>query len=188
MAIAPKPRPPLPADAPMGGASGRVDPVVNGSTATFVQRRHPGVDAAARGGRFLGDLVRALQDPGADHREGGARDQGRGASLVKIDVDRNPELASQLRIQSIPAVYAFSGGRPVDGFVGALPESQVKTFVQRSGSGAGGGAAEADRGGACRGQDHARGWRRRIGPRSLSKHPRRGSGQRRRRGRHPACA
>jgi len=51
--------------------------------------------------------------------------------LVKIDVDRNPELASQLRIQSIPAVYAFAGGRPVDGFVGALPESQVRTFVQR---------------------------------------------------------
>ena len=50
---------------------------------------------------------------------------------MKIDVDRNPEIASQLRIQSIPAVYAFSGGRPVDGFVGALPESQVKTFVQR---------------------------------------------------------
>ena len=51
--------------------------------------------------------------------------------LVKIDIDKNPELAQQMRIQSIPAVYAFKDGRPVDGFVGALPDSQVKQFVQR---------------------------------------------------------
>jgi putative thioredoxin len=51
--------------------------------------------------------------------------------LVKIDVDKNQELAGQMRIQSIPAVYAFFQGRPVDGFVGAVPESQIKTFVGR---------------------------------------------------------
>jgi putative thioredoxin len=51
--------------------------------------------------------------------------------LVKIDVDSNQALAGQLRIQSIPAVYAFFQGRPVDGFVGAQPESQLKQFVQR---------------------------------------------------------
>jgi putative thioredoxin len=51
--------------------------------------------------------------------------------LVKIDVDTNQALAGQLRIQSIPAVYAFYQGRPVDGFVGAQPESQLKQFVQR---------------------------------------------------------
>ncbi len=51
--------------------------------------------------------------------------------LVKIDIDKNPMIAGQLRIQSIPAVYAFKGGRPVDGFMGAQPESQVKSFVQR---------------------------------------------------------
>lgn len=51
--------------------------------------------------------------------------------LVKVDIDKNPMIAGQLRIQSIPAVYAFKDGRPVDGFMGALPESQVKTFVQR---------------------------------------------------------
>ena len=51
--------------------------------------------------------------------------------LVKIDVDKNQELAAQMRIQSIPAVYAFYQGRPVDGFVGAVPESQIKSFVQR---------------------------------------------------------
>jgi putative thioredoxin len=51
--------------------------------------------------------------------------------LVKIDVDQNPAVAGQLRVQSIPTVYAFVDGRPVDGFQGALPESQVKQFVER---------------------------------------------------------
>jgi putative thioredoxin len=50
--------------------------------------------------------------------------------LVKINIDENQALAGQLRIQSIPAVYAFFQGRPVDGFVGAQPESQLKQFVQ----------------------------------------------------------
>ncbi|MFZ1990084.1 MAG: thioredoxin [Alphaproteobacteria bacterium] len=51
--------------------------------------------------------------------------------LVKINVDENPEIAQALRIQSIPTVYAFKNGQPVDGFAGALPESQVKTFLER---------------------------------------------------------
>jgi putative thioredoxin len=51
--------------------------------------------------------------------------------MVKVNVDESQELAQQMRVQSIPAVYAFKDGRPVDGFVGALPESQVKQFVQR---------------------------------------------------------
>ena len=51
--------------------------------------------------------------------------------LVKIDVDKNQSLAGQLRVQSIPAVFAFAGGRPVDGFVGAQPESQLRQFVER---------------------------------------------------------
>ena len=51
--------------------------------------------------------------------------------LVKIDVDKNQPLAQQMRIQSIPAVYAFFQGRPVDGFVGAVPESQIKSFVAK---------------------------------------------------------
>lgn len=51
--------------------------------------------------------------------------------LVKIDVDKNPAYAGQLRVQSIPTVYAFIDGQPVDGFMGALPDSQVKAFVER---------------------------------------------------------
>jgi putative thioredoxin len=58
--------------------------------------------------------------------------------LVKINIDQNQMLAQQLRIQSIPAVYAFFGGRPVDGFMGAVPESQIKQFVDRLIQAAGG--------------------------------------------------
>jgi putative thioredoxin len=55
--------------------------------------------------------------------------------LVKINIDEHPAVAGQLRVQSIPAVFAFSGGQPVDGFMGALPESQVKAFVDRDSGG-----------------------------------------------------
>ncbi|HXI86649.1 MAG TPA: co-chaperone YbbN [Parvularculaceae bacterium] len=51
--------------------------------------------------------------------------------LVKIDIDKNQMLAAQMRVQSIPTVYAFYKGRPVDGFQGAIPESEVKAFVAR---------------------------------------------------------
>lgn len=63
--------------------------------------------------------------------------------LVKIDTEANPVFAGQLRVQSIPAVFAFADGRPVDGFVGALPESQVKAFVERLAK-KGAGASPAD--------------------------------------------
>jgi putative thioredoxin len=64
--------------------------------------------------------------------------------MVKLNIDENPEIAQQMRIQSIPAVYAFKDGRPVDGFVGAVPESQVKQFVQRLGGGKGGSSPVAE--------------------------------------------
>jgi putative thioredoxin len=51
--------------------------------------------------------------------------------LVKINIDENPELAQQLRIQSVPTVYAFLGGQPVTGFTGAQPESQIKLLIDR---------------------------------------------------------
>jgi len=51
--------------------------------------------------------------------------------LVKVNIDENQEIAQQLRIQSVPTVYAFKNGQPVDGFAGALPESQVKEFIAR---------------------------------------------------------
>ena len=53
--------------------------------------------------------------------------------LVKINVDENQQLAAQMRVQSIPAVFAFVNGQPVDGFMGALPDSQIKQFIDRLG-------------------------------------------------------
>ena len=55
--------------------------------------------------------------------------------LVKIDVDKNQMIASQLRIQSIPTVYAFKDGRPVDGFMGAKSETELKAFIDKLGVG-----------------------------------------------------
>jgi putative thioredoxin len=51
--------------------------------------------------------------------------------LVKINIDENPGIAGQLQVKSIPAVFAFRNGQPVDGFMGALPESQINDFIKR---------------------------------------------------------
>jgi len=53
-----------------------------------------------------------------------------GVELVKVDVDHNPQIASAFRAQSIPAVHALVGGTVVDSFVGALPEREVRAFVE----------------------------------------------------------
>ena len=64
--------------------------------------------------------------------------------MVKVDVDQNQRIATQLQIQSIPTVYAFWQGKPVDGFQGAVPASEIKAFVERAAALAGdGGLAEA---------------------------------------------
>ncbi len=73
--------------------------------------------------------------PALEKAVGGTRGKVR---LAKINIDENPELAQALRIQSIPTVYAFFQGRPIDAFQGALPESQVKQFVDRLAAQAGG--------------------------------------------------
>ena len=69
--------------------------------------------------------------------EKAVRAAGGKVKLVKIDVDKNPAYAGQLRVQSIPTVYAFVNGQPVDGFQGAVPESQIKAFIDRLTGGAG---------------------------------------------------
>jgi putative thioredoxin len=63
--------------------------------------------------------------------------------LVKLNIDEHPQIPGQMGVQSIPAVFAFQDGRPVDGFMGAMPESRVNAFIARLiGDNAGG--AEAD--------------------------------------------
>ena len=63
--------------------------------------------------------------------EKAVRAAGGKVRLVKINTDEHPALAQQLRVQSIPTVYAFVDGRPVDGFAGAQPESALKAFIER---------------------------------------------------------
>ena len=52
--------------------------------------------------------------------------------LAKMNIDEHPQIAQQLQVQSIPAVFAFKNGQPVDGFAGALPESQLKAFIEKN--------------------------------------------------------
>jgi len=63
--------------------------------------------------------------------EKAVREAGGKVKLVKINIDENPGVAGQLGVRSIPAVYAFDQGRPIDGFMGAIPESQIRLFVDR---------------------------------------------------------
>ncbi len=63
--------------------------------------------------------------------------------MVKVNIDENQQIAAQLRIQSIPTVYAFWQGQPVDGFQGAVPQSQIKAFVDKLAA-LGGGEAPDD--------------------------------------------
>ena len=65
-------------------------------------------------------------------------------ALAKVDIDRNPEIAQQMGIQSVPAVFAFFQGRPVDGFMGAVPEAQAKTWIDRLITATGAAPAAAD--------------------------------------------
>lgn len=73
--------------------------------------------------------------------EKAVRAAGGAVKLVKIDVDKNPAYAGQLRVQSIPTVYAFVNGQPADGFQGAIPESQLKAFIDKL---TGGTSADSD--------------------------------------------
>ncbi|MBD3679541.1 MAG: thioredoxin [Rhodobacteraceae bacterium] len=79
--------------------------------------------------------------------EAAVTEAGGKVRMVKVNVDENQQISAQLRIQSIPTVYAFFQGKPVDGFQGAVPQSQIKEFVQRltamGGEGGDDGLAEA---------------------------------------------
>jgi len=63
--------------------------------------------------------------------EKAVKSAGGKVKLVKMNIDEHPQIPGQLGIQSIPAVIAFKQGQPIDGFMGAQPESQVKAFIER---------------------------------------------------------
>ncbi|MEJ8475863.1 thioredoxin [Roseibium sp. H3510] len=68
--------------------------------------------------------------------EGAVKAAGGAVKLVKMNIDENPEIAGQLGIQSIPAVVVFKDGQPVDGFMGAKTDSEVKAFIEKVGGAA----------------------------------------------------
>ena len=74
--------------------------------------------------------------------EKAVRAAGGKVKLVKMNIDEHPSIAGQLGVQSIPAVFAFDRGQPVDGFMGALPESQIAAFIERIAGPAAGGVED----------------------------------------------
>ncbi|MEM8743459.1 MAG: thioredoxin [Pseudomonadota bacterium] len=76
--------------------------------------------------------------------EKAVKEAGGTVRLVKLNIDEHPAIPGQMGIQSIPAVFAFKAGRPVDGFMGALPESEVKAFIARHAEPAGQSQAEME--------------------------------------------
>src|SRR6201982_2989419 len=116
-------------EAIIGGApqTGAANLVKEGSTQTFMEDVIDASHDAAVVVDFWAPWCGPCKQLGPALEKAVAEAKG-AVRLFKVYIDKNQQLAAQRRIQSIPAVYAFFQGRPVDGFVGALPDSQIKAF------------------------------------------------------------
>ncbi len=124
-----------------GAAPAGDSPVKDTTTQGFMKDVIEESQPPAGAGRLLGRVVRAVQAAHPVLEKVVKAAKGK-IKLAKMDIDKHPAIPGQMGIQSIPAVIAFVNGQPVDGFMGALPESQVTAFIERMTKGKLGGEAQ----------------------------------------------
>lgn len=130
----------------LGGTQPASDTVIDGTDQGFMTEVIEASQETAVVVQFTAPWCGPCRTLGPQLEEAVKKTGGK-ARLVRINIDENPQIAGQLGVQSIPAVFGFAGGRPVDGFMGVQPPSQIDAFLQKllqAGGGDGGEQEQID--------------------------------------------